>query len=145
MTPTRPYLLRAFYDWITDNNCTPHIIVNANLPDVMVPEQYIENGQIVLNISMPAVHHLELKNEAISFSARFAGIAHNVYIPTNAIVAIYAKENGRGMIFAEEDETTHPPDKTKTKGESSNDKKGGKDGKGTGKRGGGKPNLTIVK
>lgn len=143
MTPTRPYLLRAFYEWIVDNNCTPHIVVNAELPDVMVPEQYIENGQIVLNIAMSAVHNLEMGNESINFSARFAGIAHNVYIPLGAILAVYAKENGRGMIFAEEDEQTFPP--TDKDEESSNSKGDKGTGSPAGKKTKGKPNLTIVK
>ena len=103
MTSTRPYLIRAFYDWIVDNNCTPHIVVNAEFLGTEVPREYIDSGQIVLNIAMSAVQALELSNETISFQARFGGIARNVNIPINAVMAIYAKENGRGMVFTEED------------------------------------------
>ncbi len=144
MTPTRPYLIRAFYEWIADNSCTPHIVVNAQLPNVMVPEQYIENGQIVLNISMTAAHNLELGLEHIGFSARFAGIAHNVYIPLDAVLAIYAKENGRGMIFAEEDEDKPPPTNDNLVDVSGSNSSRSKD-KGKKSGGKGKPNLTVVK
>jgi len=104
MTSTRPYLIRAFYDWIVFNNCTPHIVVNAFSPDVEVPTQYIEGGQIVLNIAMAAVDNLVLGDESIEFRARFGGKLYHIHAPIYSILAIYAKENGRGMVFAEEDE-----------------------------------------
>lgn len=104
MLSTRPYLLRAFYDWIVDNGCTPHMVVNATVPEVQVPAEYIEGGQIVLNIALSAVQGLVLGDEFIEFKARFAGRIRNISVPLAAVVAIYAKENGRGMVFAEEDE-----------------------------------------
>src|ERR1700687_2226628 len=99
MNSTKPYLIRAFYEWIVDNSCTPYVVVNANFPEVSVSLQYIDNGQIVLNVSVSAVQSLTLGNSAINFSARFSGISHNISIPIGAILAIYAKENGRGMVF----------------------------------------------
>ena len=109
MTSTRPYLLRAFYDWIVDNGWTPHIVVNATLPEVQVPIEYIEGGQIVLNIAVSAVQGLVLGDEYTEFKARFAGSTRNVSIPIAAVVAIYAKENGRGMVFSEEEEFPSAP------------------------------------
>ncbi len=130
MISTRPYLIRAFYEWIVDNGCTPHIVVNAELPQVEVPEAFVESGQIVLNISMPAVKNLTLNNEAVSFQARFGGVAHDIFVPVIAVMAIYARENGRGMVFSEEEEDTEaPPPKQSSSG---------KDSKG-------KPHLTVVK
>lgn len=141
MTPTRPYLIRAFYEWIVDNDCTPHIVVNADGTGCEVPTEYVESGQIVLNVAMTAVQSLLLGNDAISFQARFDGVSHHIYIPINTVMAIYAKENGRGMVFAEDD-TEPPPTKTKSAKTSAAGKKG-KGGKRTG--GGSKPHLTVVK
>lgn len=104
MTSTRPYLIRAFYDWIVDNNCTPHIVVNASYENVTVPLEFVENGQIVLNVSISAVQGLVLGDSAIEFRARFGGKICTVYAPIGSILAIYARENGRGMVFAEEEE-----------------------------------------
>jgi stringent starvation protein B len=104
MSSTKPYLLRAFYEWITDNELTPYLVVNAQYPRVKVPKQYVESGKIVLNISALAVKNIFMDNEAVSFSARFSGKALEVYVPIAAIIAIYARENGRGMVFGEEDE-----------------------------------------
>lgn len=103
MKSTRPYLIRAFYEWIVDNNCTPYVVVNAHYKEVEVPQQYIENGQIVLNVSMDAVHELSLGNDAINFMAKFHGVAHSIHIPISAVMAIYASENGKGMVFNEEE------------------------------------------
>lgn len=102
MTPTRPYFLRAVYQWIIDNDCTPHLAVNATLPEVSVPEEYVEDGQIVLNISPSAVQTLMIENEFLSFSARFAGTPRNVYVPMQSVLGIYARENGQGMAFPDE-------------------------------------------
>jgi stringent starvation protein B len=104
MTSTRPYLIRAFYDWIVDNQCTPHVVVNAHCAGVEVPEEYIQNGQIVLNIAFSAAHGLKLGEEAIEFQARFGGRVRQVYAPHAAVLAIYARENGRGMVFTEDEE-----------------------------------------
>lgn len=109
MTSTRPYLIRAFYDWIVDNGCTPHVVVNASVVGVEVPDEYVDNGQIVLNIAVNAVQGLRLGDHEIEFQARFGGRVRRVYAPINAILAIYAKENGRGMVFAEEEGENVPP------------------------------------
>lgn len=102
MTPSRPYLLRAFFDWLLDNDMTPHLLVNATLPHVQVPQQFVRDGQIVLNIAPQAVMAFSLDNEAITFSARFGGVPMQVYIPMAAVVAIHARENGVGTFFPAE-------------------------------------------
>lgn len=102
MTSNRPYLVRALYEWITDNNLTPHLLVNAELAGVDVPRQYVHEGRIVLNINPYAVRGLQLGNDRIEFSARFGGVSHLIRIPTAAVLAIYARENGQGMVFGEE-------------------------------------------
>ncbi|MBQ4876848.1 ClpXP protease specificity-enhancing factor [Pseudoalteromonas luteoviolacea] len=101
MTSNRPYLLRAFYEWIVDNQCTPHIVVNANFPHVQVPVQFVQDGQIVLNVSPSAANNFTMDNDALSFSARFSGQPMQVYVPVDAVLAIYARENGEGTIFSE--------------------------------------------
>jgi stringent starvation protein B len=90
------------YDWIVDNGFTPHVLVNAEYPGIVVPEQFVKDGQIVLNISTTAVRDLNLGNESVSFSARFSGTPMDVIIDPAAIMGIYAQENGRGMLFPEE-------------------------------------------
>ncbi|EKP0307842.1 MULTISPECIES: ClpXP protease specificity-enhancing factor [Aeromonas] len=102
MTPSRPYLLRAFFDWLLDNDLTPHLVVNVNIPHVMVPMQFAQDGQIVLNIAPRAVMQFHMDNEAISFSARFGGVSQQVYIPMAAVLAIHARENGVGTLFPPE-------------------------------------------
>ncbi|MCE2572082.1 ClpXP protease specificity-enhancing factor [Motilimonas eburnea] len=102
MTPNRPYLLRAFYDWILDNEYTPHLVVDAILPHVAVPQQFVKDGKIVLNIAPSAVTAFNMDNEAVSFNARFSGSPFQVYIPVYAIEAIYARENGAGTMFPAE-------------------------------------------
>ncbi|MDX3773445.1 ClpXP protease specificity-enhancing factor [Chromatiaceae bacterium AAb-1] len=104
MTANRPYLLRAFYEWIVDNNCTPYLVVDATYPHVTVPQQFVQNGQIVLNTSPGAVGNLLLGNDAITFNARFGGQPFALSIPVNAVLAIYARENGAGTVFTLEDE-----------------------------------------
>lgn len=99
MNSRTPYLLRALYEWIADNNCTPHIVVDAYIDYVSVPLQHVQDGRIVLNVGMSAVQNLELGNEAITFSARFSGRVEHIYIPINAVLAIYARENGEGLVF----------------------------------------------
>ena len=103
MTPRRPYMLRAFYDWLVDNELTPHLVVEATLPGVRVPEEFIQDGQIILNIAPRAVGNLELGNEAVTFSARFSGHPHSVIVPLYAVQAIYARENGAGTMFEPEE------------------------------------------
>lgn len=92
LSPKRPYLLRAFYDWIIDNNMTPHLLVNAEAEEVNVPRQHINDGKIVLNISPSAVQDFMMDNEALSFSARFGGVSFYIYCPMYAIEALYARE-----------------------------------------------------
>ncbi len=104
MTPNRPYLLRAFYEWIVDNNCTPYLVVDATLPGVKVPLQHVKDGQIVLNISPGAVGNLLLGNDAVTFNARFSGNPFALYIPQRSVLAIYARENGAGTMFTPEEE-----------------------------------------
>lgn len=106
MRSSRPYLVRALYEWIIDNQMTPYILVNGEMPGVDVPRQYIEDGKIILNIAPHAVQNLNISNQAIEFDAGFSGKHVNVYTPIKAILAIYARENGRGMVFNEEEEET---------------------------------------
>ena len=109
MKSRRPYLVRAVYEWIVDNQCTPYILVHANTPSVNIPLQFVQEGRIVLNISQSAVRDFMMDNEVICFSARFAGQPRTVHIPIRTVLAIYAKENGQGMFFDsvdEESETT---------------------------------------
>ena len=109
MTSTRPYLIRAMYDWIVDNQCTPHLLVDAGFDGVQVPRQYVENGVIVLNMAPSAVRDLQLGNELVSFSARFAGTPHDIRVPTGAVQAIYARENGQGIFLGETDVAASGP------------------------------------
>ena len=110
MTPNRPYLLRALYQWITDNRMTPHILVDAAIEGVDVPEQAVQKGKVILNIDQAAVHELEMANEWLSFSARFSGRRYEVKVPLEAVLAIYAKENGQGMMFSQDEGSTPPTD-----------------------------------
>jgi stringent starvation protein B len=113
MTPSRPYLMRALNEWILENDCTPYVLVDAGMPGVQVPEDYVDNGQIVLNISMSAVKSLLIDDDGLSFNARFGGVPIDLYVPMVAILAIYAKENGQGMVFGNEagaPDPTKPPE-----------------------------------
>lgn len=103
LTPTRPYLARAIYEWICDNNLTPYLLVDATKPYTDVPTQFVQDGQIVLNIVPHAVHRMNLSNDAITFSARFGGASKDIYVPMNAVLGLYAKENGQGMFFDPEE------------------------------------------
>ncbi len=100
--PSRPYLLRALYEWVLDNNMTPHIAVDATLQDVQVPDQFVQDGQITLNIAPSAVQGLLIDDQGLSFSARFGGVPMNVYVPIVAVMAIFTRENGMGMGFGME-------------------------------------------
>jgi stringent starvation protein B len=103
MTSSRPYILHAIHQWIADNGLTPHLLVNARFPGTRVPERYIENGKIILNISERAVSGYHQDNDWIMFQARFGGRSQEIVIPVAAVLAIYAKENGKGMVFGKED------------------------------------------
>jgi len=102
LTPTRPYLLRAMHEWMSDNGQTPLLMVDANHPNVVVPEGFVEDGHIVLNVSWSAARNLQLENELISFEARFSGTSYAVNVPIAAVKGIYARESGQGMMFQEE-------------------------------------------
>ena len=104
MNSNKPYLLRALYDWINDNRLTPYVLIDANVGDMDIPRDFVEDGKIVLNISPSAARDMDLSNDYISFKASFSGKNMNVYFPSHAVVAIYAKENGQGMVFPEENE-----------------------------------------
>lgn len=155
MTSNRPYLLRAMYDWLVDNDCTPHIVVNAYHSGVSVPQQYVSKGQIVLNIAPRAITNFVMDNEAVAFTTRFGGVPTEIFVPTMAILGIYARENGQGMMFPEEDlpstdssdeapavldkTTKSAPDKPRPTSVSTNSKP---KRPGAGK---GKPSLKIIK
>ncbi|GHA76396.1 ClpXP protease specificity-enhancing factor [Cognatilysobacter bugurensis] len=102
MTSHRPYLLRALYEWIADNGMTPHLLVDASRAGVQVPMQSVKDDRVVLNIAERAVSHLEMGNDAISFSARFGGVSHPVSVPVSAVLAIYARETGQGMALPDD-------------------------------------------
>ncbi|MRS14558.1 ClpXP protease specificity-enhancing factor [Enterobacteriaceae bacterium RIT691] len=110
LTPRRPYLLRAFYEWLLDNQLTPHLVVDVTLPGVRVPMEYARDGQIVLNIAPRAVGNLDLANDEVRFNARFGGVPRQVEVPLAAVLAIYARENGAGTMF--EPETAYDEDAT---------------------------------
>jgi stringent starvation protein B len=118
MNSSRPYLVRALYEWIVDNDCTPHMLVNAEYPSVQIPQGFANDGQIVLNVSPSAVRHLHMDNDAVSFEGRFGGVPHTLYVPIAAILGIYARENGQGMVFdlepplEEDDDEIDPDDDT---------------------------------
>lgn len=133
MTSNRPYLIRALYDWILDNDMTPHLLVDTSRSPTVVPTQFVQDGKIVLNLSPSAVRQLVIGNDEIVFNARFSGRPMDVLVPIAAVMGIYARENGHGMLFpedeveegaspAEEDERTPPPQPKR-----------------------GKPNLRVVK
>ena len=102
MTSQRPYLLRAIHEWISDNGMTPHLLVNSEFPGVHVPPGTAKDGRVVLNIAERAVGQLSLGNEYITFGARFGGVAHEVFVPVEAVLAIYSRETGQGMALPEE-------------------------------------------
>jgi stringent starvation protein B len=102
VTPSRPYLIRAVYQWLVDNGLTPHLLVDAEQAGVRVPVAHVKDGQIVLNVSPGAVQGLEFGNEIIHFDARFGGQPMTVWLPPASVLGIYARENGRGMVFPEE-------------------------------------------
>lgn len=104
MTSSRPYLIQAIYEWIVDNQLTPYIMVDATAPNVQVPAKYVIDNKIILNISMNATRNLIMNKEVIEFDARFNEAIWHMHIPVHAVQAVYAQENGRGMVFDEEEE-----------------------------------------
>lgn len=129
MTPRRPYLIRAIYDWILDNDCTPFLLVDCRKEGVAVPGDHVQDGKIVLNVNPSAVQGLALGNELIRFQARFGGQPFEVVLPPAAVLAVYARENGEGMMFPPEDDGGEPPPEPDPDGGGS----------------GGKPDLKVVK
>ena len=119
MTSLKPYLIRSIYEWIIDNGLTPHLLVDAENSRAILPQQFVEDGKIVLNIRPEAIQGLSLGNDEIQFNARFRGKPMHIVTPIAAVMAIYAKENGKGMIFDQEDEesdkTPPPEDKPPTR------------------------------
>lgn len=109
MTSSQPYLIRAIYDWIIDNGFTPYLLVNAENDYAMIPRDFVEDGKIVLNINPSAISDLQLGNDYIMFNARFSGKAMEVSVPIVAVLAIYARENGQGMMFDENTDQPQPP------------------------------------
>ena len=107
MNSSVPYLIRAINEWILDNDCTPYMIVDAAMDDVSVPMEFVEDGQIVLNISPQAIRNLVIADKYVMFSGRFSGVAHEVYAPIAAVMGVVTKENGEGMWFPRED--SEPP------------------------------------
>ncbi|MDG6896348.1 ClpXP protease specificity-enhancing factor [Volucribacter amazonae] len=99
LLPKRPYLLKAYFDWLVDNDLTPYLVVDATYPHVKVPTEYVKDGQIVLNLSVNATGNLQINSDFIQFNARFRGIPQEIYIPMGAALAIYARENGDGVMF----------------------------------------------
>ena len=112
MTSSRPYLIRALYEWIVVNNYSPYLLVNATVQNVQVPKEYVAKEKIILNVSPQAVKDLQLGNETIEFNARFGGKPRYVSLPVKSVMAIYAIENGRGMVFNEDEDedSPEPPD-----------------------------------
>jgi stringent starvation protein B len=140
MSSSRSHLVRALYDWIIENDCTPYILVNAFADDVQVPQEHVKDGQIILNISPSAIQSLFIRSDAVDFDGRFAGIPKRVYVPISAVMGIYAKENGQGMIFDSDANLPKPPSPTGTD-DSGIRKDAGSKPSSTGK----KPALRVVK
>ena len=139
MTPSRPYLVRALHEWILDNNCVPYVMVDASMPGVAVPEDFVKEGRIVLNISPGAVHGLVIEDAGLSFTARFGGVPMSIYVPAMAIMGIYTKENGEGMFFGNEPGIPGPDDTPPSppKPEKSTSEHAGKSS--------GRPTLRVIK
>jgi stringent starvation protein B len=153
LTSTKPYLVRALYDWILDNGLTPHLLVDAQYPGTQVPPEFVQDGQIVLNLAPTAVRNLLIGNDWIQFGARFGGVARELSVPTGAVLGIFARENHQGMVFPEPE---YPKQALGAADEAPGDKSGARprdvSGTGTtpGKHGGkgkpkGGPNLKVVK
>ncbi|MFW6278374.1 MAG: ClpXP protease specificity-enhancing factor [Halorhodospira sp.] len=138
MTPSRPYLIRAIYEWIVDNGYTPYLLVDADRSDLEAPLEYAEEGRLVLNVAPRAVQGLSMGNEEIAFRARFGGVPRPVAVPVTAVLAIYARENGQGMLFGEADDEQEAAAGQPTR----DDDEGPPDGSGGGSK---RPNLRVVK
>lgn len=133
MTSNRPYLVRAIYDWISDNGLTAHVLVDAEFPGVEVPREYVQDGRIVLNVSASAVQGFIADNDELTFSARFAGRPMTLRVPMDAVLAVYARENGQGMAF---DPVTPPQGPEPSPPEADKDSSPAADGR---------PHLKVIK
>ena len=127
VTSKRPYLIRAMHEWMTDNALTPYVVVAADAEGLLVSEQYASDGKIVLNVSYSATRNFTLADDRMSFEARFGGVAQRVDVPLSAIIGIYAKESGQGMIFSDDEA---PPSESAERSEPVQ---------------AGRPTLTVVK
>lgn len=141
MTSSRPYIVRAIYEWIVDNDLTPYILVDTSSESVVVPEGFIENNRIILNVSPMATKELALENDNVSFNARFGGTPMDVFVPTSSVLAIYAHENGQGMMFGDAESTA--AESSESSGPGPED--GGSSPSGSPSGGGKRPSLKIVK
>jgi stringent starvation protein B len=110
MTSSKPYLVRALYEWILDNDTTPYILVDTSSEQVLIPPGIANDGKVVLNLAPQAIQHLEMNNEYLSFSARFNGVSEDIYCPMSSLMAIYARENGEGMMFPAEEANAETSD-----------------------------------
>ncbi|QOC23672.1 ClpXP protease specificity-enhancing factor [Wenzhouxiangella sp. AB-CW3] len=137
MLSSRPYLLRALYEWIVDSGLTPHLLVDAQQPGVEVPESAVEDGRVILNVNPSAVRDLLIDAELVTFVARFGGVSQAVTVPVEAVEAIYARENGRGMMF--------PPDGEDPGGPSGKEGDESTEARSPSPGPRGKPNLKVIK
>lgn len=144
MIPRRPYLIRAMHDWMVDNGETPHLLVDAESNDVTVPVEFVQNGKIILNISPTAVEGLSLANDFIMFNARFGGRPMEIAIPVHAVLAIYSRESGQGMLFNDEDDGPSAPE-SGTEGESGESSGASEKGSEGRKKDPKRPNLRVIK
>lgn len=110
ITPTRPYMVRALYQWIEDNALTPYLMVDATAENVQIPTEHVQDGRIVLNIASHATGNMNIGNDYIHFSARFGGVSQDIWIPINAVMGIYAKENSQGMFFDPNEYDNYEPE-----------------------------------
>ena len=141
MTSSKPYLVRAIHEWICDNGCTTYIAVHVDYPGVEVPQDYVMDGQIILNVAPRAVQGFIVDNDRISFSARFGGRPVNVSVPIGAVMAVYARENGQGMTF----DVQPPPVPPEPSGPRPVEDSASSAEKPSGKSNGGKASLRVVK
>lgn len=119
MTPLNPYLIRSVYEWILDNDCTPHLLVDATADHVLVPVEHVKDGQIILNVTPGAIQEMSMDNDSVSFQCRFGGAPYQVFLPIYSILGVYARENGRGMMLQVEegnDNETSPNPPSSPKG-----------------------------
>jgi stringent starvation protein B len=139
MTSNRPYLIRAIYDWIIDNGMTPHLMVDAEHPSAVVPMEFAEDGRIVLNVAPQAVHGFHIGNDLIRFSARFGGQPFAVELAPQAVLGLFARENGQGMLFPEEEAVEEAMDDARSDADGSDSGAGGDHKKPS------RPNLRVIK